>query len=144
MGSWQNTGVWVRDVTRKPPSLVRLTDYNPLLLFHTGRHDVATCGSRAIKRDFRALRQWLKELNAQIIFCSLPPVLGKDTETSQRIISLNTWRSGWCCHLSPELWVFWQPISLHGLWALDEVCLSQRRRRVLGEKLAGLIGRALN
>lgn len=31
-----------------------------------------------------------------------------------------------------------------GLWAADGICVSQRRRRVLAERLMGLIGRALN
>lgn len=61
--------------------------HNPLLLFHTGRDEAATCGLRASKRDLRALGQWLKELNVQVIFSSLPPVLGKDTETNQRSLS---------------------------------------------------------
>jgi len=33
-----------------------------------GRDEAATCGSKAIKRDFMAFGQQLKELNAQIIF----------------------------------------------------------------------------
>jgi len=76
---------WVRDVTRKPTSLVWLTDHNLLLLFHRERDEAATCESRAIKRGLRALGRWLEDLNAQIIFSSLPPVLGKDMETDLRI-----------------------------------------------------------
>ena len=75
----------MRNITGKLPSLVWLTDYNPLLLFHIGSDDAATCESRAIKRGLRALGRWLEDLNAQIIFSSLPPVLGKDMETDLRI-----------------------------------------------------------
>jgi len=41
---------------------------------------------------------------------------------------------------------FGQPINLHGAGfaASDEACLSQKRRRILGEKLMGLFGRTLN
>ena len=45
----------VKDITRKLPSLVQPLDYYPLLLFHVGGDEAATCSPRAIKRDFRAL-----------------------------------------------------------------------------------------
>jgi len=38
----------------------------------------------------------------------------------------------------------WPAYTALSLWALDGVCLSERERRILGEKLVGLIGRALN
>jgi len=34
-------GAWVRDITRKPPSLVRPSHYYPSLLFHVGGDEVA-------------------------------------------------------------------------------------------------------
>ncbi|KAK4830603.1 hypothetical protein QYF61_012029 [Mycteria americana] len=52
-------GARVRDVTRILPSLVRPSDYYPLLLFHVGGDDTATRSPRAIKRDFRALGRLL-------------------------------------------------------------------------------------
>jgi len=48
-------GAWVRDMTRKLPSLVQPLDYYPLLLFHVVGDEVAVCSPRVIKRDFRAL-----------------------------------------------------------------------------------------
>ena len=48
-------GARVKDVTRILPSLVRPSDYYPLLLFHVGGDEAATQSPRAIKRDFRAL-----------------------------------------------------------------------------------------
>ncbi|KAK4810861.1 hypothetical protein QYF61_008833 [Mycteria americana] len=48
-------GARVRDITRKLPSLVEPSDYYLLLLFHVGGDEVAVCGPREIKRDFRAL-----------------------------------------------------------------------------------------
>lgn len=83
---------------RKLPSLVWLTNHSPLVLFHIGRDEAATCRSRATRRDFMALEWQLKEFSAYIIFSSLPPVLGKDMETNRRILSLSTWLHGWCHH----------------------------------------------
>ncbi|KAK4815791.1 hypothetical protein QYF61_007231 [Mycteria americana] len=52
-------GARVRDVTRVLPSLVRPSDYYPLLLFHVGGDEAATRSTRVIKRDLRALgRLW--------------------------------------------------------------------------------------
>ncbi|KAK4810710.1 LOW QUALITY PROTEIN: hypothetical protein QYF61_007684, partial [Mycteria americana] len=52
-------GARVKDITRILPSLVRPSDYYPLLLFHVGGDEAATRSPRAIKRDFRALGQLL-------------------------------------------------------------------------------------
>ncbi|KAK4827179.1 hypothetical protein QYF61_015141 [Mycteria americana] len=52
-------GARVKDVTRIFPSLVRPSDYYPLLLFHVGGDEAATRSPRAIKRDFRALGRLL-------------------------------------------------------------------------------------
>ncbi|KAK4831654.1 hypothetical protein QYF61_018621 [Mycteria americana] len=52
-------GARVKDVTRVLPSLVRPSDYYPLLLFHVGGDEAATPSPRAIKRDFRALGRLL-------------------------------------------------------------------------------------
>jgi len=41
---------WVKDITRKLPSLVRPSDYYPLLLFHVGGNEAAMHSPRAIQR----------------------------------------------------------------------------------------------
>ncbi|KAK4806799.1 hypothetical protein QYF61_005595 [Mycteria americana] len=48
-------GARVKDITRILPSLVRPSDYYPLLLFHVGGDEAATRSPRVIKRDLRAL-----------------------------------------------------------------------------------------
>ena len=71
-------GARVKDITRKLPSLVRPSDYYPLLLFRVGGDEVATRSPRAIKRDFRALGRLVRESGAQVIFSSILPVVGSD------------------------------------------------------------------
>lgn len=47
-------GAQVKDMTRKPPTPVRPSDYYyPLLVLHVGGDDVATRSARAIERDFQ-------------------------------------------------------------------------------------------
>ena len=43
-------GAQVKDITRKLPSLVRPSDYYPLLLFHVGGNEAAMHSPRAIQR----------------------------------------------------------------------------------------------
>lgn len=66
-------GAWVKDIARKPPSLVRPSDYYLLLLFHVGGDEAATHSPRAIKRDCRALGWLVRESGAQVIFSSTLP-----------------------------------------------------------------------
>jgi len=54
-------GAWVKDIMRKLPSLVRLSDVYPLLLFHVSGDEATTLIPRAIKRDFRALGRLVRE-----------------------------------------------------------------------------------
>ncbi|KAK4808505.1 hypothetical protein QYF61_005822 [Mycteria americana] len=59
-------GAWVKDITRILPNLVQPSDYYPLLLFHVGGDEAATQSPRAIKRDFRALGQLVRDSGAQM------------------------------------------------------------------------------
>ncbi|KAK4811185.1 hypothetical protein QYF61_019816 [Mycteria americana] len=76
-------GARVKDITRILPSLVRPSDYYPLLLFHVGGDEAATQSPRAIKRDFRALGRLVRDSGAQVIFSSLLPVVGSDTRGTE-------------------------------------------------------------
>jgi len=40
---------------------------------------VAVHSQRVIKRDFKALGRLVRESGAQVVFSSLPPVVGSDT-----------------------------------------------------------------
>jgi len=50
-------GARVMDVAKKLPSLVRPSDYYPLLVMQVGRDEITERSPKAIKRDFRALGQ---------------------------------------------------------------------------------------
>ena len=62
---------WVKDITRKLPSLVRPLSYYPLLLFHAGGGKASTSSPRAIKREFKVLGLLVRESGAQVVFSSL-------------------------------------------------------------------------
>ena len=64
-------GAWVKDVRKKLPSLVRPTDYYPLLLFQVGNDDLGRISLRTLKKDFRALGRQVKGLGAQFVFSSI-------------------------------------------------------------------------
>lgn len=61
---------------RKLLSIIQPSEYNPLL-FQMSANDRATGSLRPIKRDFRALGRQLKDSGAQIVFSSIPPVMGR-------------------------------------------------------------------
>lgn len=48
-------GAWIRDITRKPSSLVRPSDYYPLLVVQASSEKITKGSLKAIKSDFRAL-----------------------------------------------------------------------------------------
>ena len=55
---------------------------------HVGGDEAATWSPRAIKRDFRALGQFIRESGAQAIFFSGLPIAGSNTGRNRA--SLNT------------------------------------------------------
>ena len=48
-------GEQVRDISRKPPGLIRPSDYYPLLIVQAGSDEVAEKSLRTIKKGFRRL-----------------------------------------------------------------------------------------
>jgi len=98
---------------------------------------------RTIKRHFRALGWLVRESGTQVIFSSLLPVAGSNTERNRQAQSINTWLCGWChCHCF-GLYGDGMAYTVQGLLASDEIHLSQKGKRVFAHELAGLIDRAL-
>lgn len=94
----------IRDIIRKLPNLLLLSDYYPLLIFQAGvEKDVSHC-LRGMKRDFSALGHLVKESGAQILFSSLLSVVGDYTRKKRRMQSLNIW-SQECCYMQ-GFWFF--------------------------------------
>jgi len=81
-------GAWIKDITRKFPSLIWCPDYYPLLLFHAGGDEAIMHSPRTIKRDFRALGCLVRESGPQIIFSSLLPIAGSDTGRNREAQSI--------------------------------------------------------
>jgi len=71
-------GAWTKDIIRKLPSLVQPLNCYLLLLLQVGGDEAVVRSLKVIKRDFRSLRRLVSEFGAQVIFCSLLPVVGSD------------------------------------------------------------------
>ncbi|PKU42583.1 hypothetical protein llap_7114 [Limosa lapponica baueri] len=99
---------------------------------------------RAIKKDFRALGQLAKGSGAQIVFSSVPPVLGTDDWINKKIRQINAWLCNWCYQqgfgFTDHSLIYRTP----GLLEYDGKALSRKGKRVLGQELAKLMDRALN
>ena len=137
-------GARVRDVARKLPSLVRPSDYYPLLIVQAGSEDIEKSSLKAIKRDFRGLGRLVEEAGVQVVFSSIPTVAGRGKERTRKAHLINTWLRGWCHHRN---FGFYDPGALYsapGLLSADGFHLSLRGKRILAHELAGLIDRALN
>jgi len=129
-------GAWVKDTTRKLPSLVWPSDYYPLPLFHAGGNQAAMHSPRAIKRDFRASGQSVRESGAQVTFSSLLPFAGSDIRTNRRSQSTNMWFCGWCHCQSFGGFVNGMAYTAPGLLVSNGIHLSQSGKRVFAHKLS--------
>jgi len=137
-------GAWVKDISRKVPTLVQPSDYYPLLLFHEGGGEAATRSPRVIKTDFRALERFVRESGAQVIFSSLLPVAGSDNGRNRQAQSINMWLHGRCHHHSLGFFDNGMAYTAPGLLVSDGTHLSRGGKRVFAHELAGLIDKALN
>jgi len=80
----------------------------------------------------------------QVVFSSIPPVAGNNTERGRKTHLVNRWLRGWCHQLNFGFFDHREVYTAPGLLATDRVQLSQRGKRILGHQLVGLIERALN
>lgn len=65
------------DFTRKHSDLVLPSDYHSLLVIKVGSDEIEGRSCRKIKRDFRALGNFVKRIGTQDVF-SIPSVPGRD------------------------------------------------------------------
>ena len=72
-------------------SLVQPSDNYPLFVFLIGSNEVAERSPRVSKRDFMALGQLLEGSGAQVVFSSILPVAGINTERNRQTQQINTW-----------------------------------------------------
>lgn len=87
--------IWVRDIFRKIPSLIYLSDYYSLLTVQTCSDEDSEKSIRIIKKDFRGPRRLVDRESVQVVFFSIPSVTGKDTERSRKDYLINTRLRGW-------------------------------------------------
>ena len=84
-------GAQIKDVRKKLPSLVRPSDYYPLLLFQEGRDDIGRTALKTMKKDLRDLGQQVKASRARVVFSFIPPVVGNDEGLNTMGQQINTW-----------------------------------------------------
>jgi len=126
-------GPWVKDVKRKLPTLGLPSDYYPLLIFfEVGSNEVA------IKKDFRALVQLVQGSRAQVVFSSILPVAGNDEGRNRKSQQINTVSEPDVNSRILGFLVRGQFLYTR-LPATDGVHLSERRKTIFVQELAGLL-----
>jgi len=122
-------------VRKKLPSLVRPTDYYPLLLFQVGSDDLGRTSLRTLKKDFRALGRQVKGSGAQVVFSSIPPAIGNNEGLDIMGQQINTWLRAWCARQG------------FGFFDLGSICKSLRRlaadRSGFSHRLRGVLRQEL-
>jgi len=74
---------------------------------------------------------WLKDQGAQVVFCSIPSVAGKNTEKGRKTHLINRWLRSWCRQGNFCFFDHGEVYTAPGLLVTDEVQLSQRGKRIL-------------
>jgi len=64
---------------------VQPSDYYPLFVMQVGGDEIMERNPKAIKRDFRALGQQLKDRGEQVVFSSVLSVARKSTERGRKL-----------------------------------------------------------
>ncbi|KFP01907.1 hypothetical protein N300_09057, partial [Calypte anna] len=132
-------GARMSDISRRLPQLIRPSDYCPLLIVQAGSDDINGRSTRVIKKDFKALGRLVDGTGAQVVFASLPAVAGMNEERSRKTYLINRWLRDWCHRRNFGFFDYGPHFSIPG-----RLHLSNRGKRTLAHKLAGLIRRALN
>ena len=87
------------------------------------------------KKDFRALGQQVKGSGAQVVFSSIPPVIGNDEGLNMMGQQINTWFQAWCARQG------------FGFFDLGSICKSLRRlaadRSGFSHRLRGVLRQEL-
>ena len=134
----------MRDVARIITHLIKPSNYSPLLVFHIGNEEVGKRSPRVIKRDFRALGRLLKGSGAQVVFSSVLSVGDWDPHKRKRVDTLNEWHCEWCCAQGFGYYGLGCSLEQGGMLRADGSRLTRRATNILGNKLSGLVSRALN
>ena len=134
----------VRDISRKPPGLIRPSDYYPLLIVQSSSDEVADRSLRAIKDDFKGVGRLVDNAGIQEVFAGIPTVAGIDNAITRKTHRINTWMRGWCKHKNLGFFGHGAVYSAPGLRSADGYHLSQRGKWILAQELAGLVERSLN
>lgn len=134
----------VRDITRRLPSLVCLSDYYTLLIVQIDSDKVTERSLRVIKRDFMGVGQIVDKVRVQVMFSSIPSVAGRAIERIRKTHVINAWPRVWCHHRNFGFFFHEAVYSVSGLMAADRDHLGQRGKIILFQELSGLINKLLN
>lgn len=80
------SGAWVRDITKKLPSLLQPTDDYPLLVFQVGNDQVQTT-----RMQMGTWGQLVKGSGAPVVLSSILPVSGIDGARNRKTRQMNNW-----------------------------------------------------
>ena len=120
------------------------SDYYPLLVVQAGSDEVRDKGVRETKRVFRALGRQVKRSGAKVVFSSIPPNAGEDEGRNKKSEQINIWLQAWCHMQNLGFFDHGSVYMAPGLLTTDGVHLSQKGKRILAQKIAGLIDTAFN
>lgn len=137
-------GAGVRDITRRLPSLVCLSDYYTLLIVQVDNDKVTERSLRVIKRDFMGVGQTEGKVRVQAMFSSILSVAGKAIERIRKTHVINVWPRVWCHHRNFGFFFRGAVYSVSGLMAAGGDHLGQRGKIILPQELSRLINELLN
>ena len=136
-------GAWVKDVRKKIPSLVRSSDYYPLL-FQVCSDDIGINFLKTMRKDFRALGRQVKGSGAQVMFSSIPPVIGNGEGLNMMVQQINTRLRAWCARQVFGFFDLCFVCTRPGLLAANMSSFFHQWKGVLRWELGRFIDRALN
>jgi len=106
---------------------------------HKHLFDTTSQNLGRIKEDFKALGVKAKSIGAQVIFSSILPVGERGSARNRRIMSINSWLRGWCCHEGFGFYDNGTFFDDYNLLERDGTHLSRRGKGIFGSRLANLV-----
>lgn len=117
-----------KDVERKLSTLIHLTNYNALMVFQVGNDETSTRSLRAMKKNFRTLKQMLKGIRSTSSICFCLTI--SCTWWGQQI---NAWLQDSCKHQDFGFFDHGLLYKLPGLLTVDRKCFSLRGKPPWGK-----------
>ena len=105
--------------------------------------DMGRTSLRTMRKDFRALGWQVKGSGAQVVFSSIPPVIGNDGSLNRMDQRINTWLWAWCAQQGFGFFGLCSIYKRPGLLATSTSSFSHRWKGTLWWELGRFIDKAL-